>query len=240
MSAPQRIVGVIGGMGPEATVELMRRVIALTPARDDQDHVHLIVDNNPHIPSRIAHLIDRTGEDPTPELQRMARGLEAAGAQVLAMPCNTAHCYAPAIRAAVQVPLLHMVDLTVERIAARRPHARVGLLASTAVIQARLYERAFEAVGCTLRAPAAQAEIMRLITGVKRGASGDAPRRAFADIAAALSAESDVLLIACTELSILAAAVRVSVPVVDSLDVLSESIVVFARGDGAGDPFPRG
>src|SRR5271154_5813690 len=84
-----RVVGIIGGMGPEATVDLMRRVIAKTPAEDDQDHIHLIVESNPKISSRIAHLIERTGPDPTPELIQVAQNLQRAGAQALAMPCNT-------------------------------------------------------------------------------------------------------------------------------------------------------
>ena len=78
---PHAVVGIIGGMGPEATADLMRRVIAKTPASDDQDHVHLIVESNPKIPSRIAHLIEKTGMDPTPELVRIAQNLERAGAQ---------------------------------------------------------------------------------------------------------------------------------------------------------------
>src|ERR1700704_295508 len=100
-----RVVGIIGGMGPEATVDLMRRIIAKTLAQDDQDHIHLIVESNPKIPSRIAHLIDKTGADPTPELIRIARNLQRAGADALAMPCNTAHAYAASIRAAVGIPL---------------------------------------------------------------------------------------------------------------------------------------
>jgi hypothetical protein len=89
-----RVVGIIGGMGPEATLDLMRRVLAKTPAQDDQDHIHLIVESNPKIPSRIAHLIEGTGDDPTPELIRIAVNLQRAGAQALAIPCNTAHAYA--------------------------------------------------------------------------------------------------------------------------------------------------
>src|SRR5579872_2815690 len=88
------IIGILGGMGPEATVDLMRRVIAATPARSDADHIHMIVDNNPKVPSRIAAIIETTGPDPAPELIRMAQSLERAGADALAMPCNTAHAYA--------------------------------------------------------------------------------------------------------------------------------------------------
>jgi len=79
-----RVVGIIGGMGPEATVDLMRRVLAKTAAHDDQDHIHLIVESNPKIPSRIAHLIEGTGADPTPELIRIAGNLQRAGAEALA------------------------------------------------------------------------------------------------------------------------------------------------------------
>ncbi len=120
-SSAQRVVGIIGGMGPEATVELMRRVIAATPADDDQDHIHLIIESNPKIPSRIAHLVDGSGADPKPELLRIARNLKAAGADALAMPCNTAHCYAAAIEEAASIPLLDMVELTAGRLAALRP-----------------------------------------------------------------------------------------------------------------------
>ena len=84
-SSAHRVVGIIGGMGPEATVELMRRVIAGTPAEDDQDHIHLIVESNPKIPSRIAHLVEGSGADPTPELLRIAHNLQAAGADALAI-----------------------------------------------------------------------------------------------------------------------------------------------------------
>ncbi|MBD3766209.1 MAG: aspartate/glutamate racemase family protein, partial [Rhodobacterales bacterium] len=123
-----RCVGILGGMGPEATVLLMQKVIAAVPARDDADHVPLLVDQNPQVPSRIRHLIDGTGESPAPALVAMARRLTAAGAQALAMPCNTAHHYAPAIRAAVDLPFLDMVALSADRAAALAgPGGAVGI-----------------------------------------------------------------------------------------------------------------
>jgi aspartate racemase len=142
-----RVVGIIGGMGPEATVELMRRVTARTRAEDDADHVHLLVESNPKIPSRIAHLLEGTGDDPLPEILRVARNLQRAGADALAMPCNTAHHYAEQIQAAVSIPLLHMVKLTVARIAAASSAARVGLLASTALLRVGVYAHEFAAQG---------------------------------------------------------------------------------------------
>src|SRR3982751_789037 len=123
----EKVVGVIGGMGPEATVDFMRRLVARTPARDDADHLHVLVDNNPKIPSRIAALIEGTGEDPTPVLCAMARGLQAQGADFLVMPCNTAHFYLPAIAASVSIPMLDMVQLAIAKLAGA---GKVGLLAS--------------------------------------------------------------------------------------------------------------
>jgi len=223
-----RVVGIIGGMGPEATVDLMRRVIAKTPVRDDQDHIHLIVESDPKIPSRIAHLIEGTGADPTPDLIRIAANLERAGADALAIPCNTAHAYADSIRRAVSIPLLDMVSLTVDEIAASGP-ARVGLLASTAVHNTALYAKAFSARGIATLLPSRQEKVMALIKGVKRGDTGVEAQAALGRFAAEMAEQADVLLIGCSELSVIA--VGIAVPFVDSLDVLTQAVVNFASVD---------
>jgi aspartate racemase len=222
-----RVVGIIGGMGPEATVDLMRRVIAKTSAQDDQDHIHLVVESNPKIPSRIAHLIDKTGADPTPELIRIAQNLQRAGAEALAMPCNTAHAYAPSIRSAVQIPLLDMVAVTVEHIIALPGIvARVGLLASTAVHVTKLYEKAFVPHGIAAILPDKQEEVMALIKAVKQGDTGPQAQAALGRIVLEMANQADVLLIACSELSVIATGI--SVPFVDSQDVLAQAVVDFA------------
>jgi aspartate racemase len=226
MATMHRVVGIIGGMGPEATLDLMRRVLAKTPASDDQDHIHLIVESNPKIPSRIAHLIEGTGADPTPELIRIAANLQRAGAEALAIPCNTAHAYAHSIRRAISIPLLDMVQLTVDEIAGSRRTARVGLLASTATLATELYTRAFAAYGIAVVHPAAQEQVMSLIKAVKRGETGLPTQVALGRMALDLSRQSDVLLIGCSELSVIAAGV--TVPFVDSLDVQAQAIVKFA------------
>jgi aspartate racemase len=221
-----RVVGVIGGMGPEATLDLMRRVLAKTPAQDDQDHIHLIVESNPKIPSRIAHLIEGTGTDPTPELIRIAVNLQRAGAEALAIPCNTAHAYAHSIRRAVSIPLLDMVLLSVDQIASARRVARVGLLASSAVLATELYTKAFASHGIAVVHPERQDEVMSLIKAVKRGETGSNVQAALARIALDLANQADVLLIGCSELSVIAAGV--TAPFVDSLDVQAQAIVNFA------------
>jgi aspartate racemase len=226
---PHRVVGVIGGMGPEATVDLMRRVIAKTQADDDQDHVHLLVESNPKIPSRIAHLIEGTGIDPTPELIRIAQNLQRAGAQALAIPCNTAHGYADAIKRSVSIPMLDMVALTVEEIGARGKIRSVGLLASTAVINTKLFATALCAEGIEVVLPPRQEHVMALIKAVKRGDTGAKMQENLGVLAAELARQSDVLLVACSELSVIAAGIEV--PFVDSLDVLAQAVVDFATAD---------
>jgi aspartate racemase len=226
MPTMHRVVGIIGGMGPEATLDLMRRVLAKTPAQDDQDHIHLIVESNPKIPSRIAHLIEGTGADPTPELIRIAVNLQRAGAEALAIPCNTAHAYAHSIRRAVSIPLLDMVQLSVDQIARSRRVARVGLLASSAVLATELYAKAFAGQGIAVVHPARQDEVMSLIKAVKCGETGPIVQAALARIAADLANQADALLIGCSELSVISAGI--TAPFVDSLDVQAQAILDFA------------
>lgn len=231
MSARHHIVGIIGGMGPEATVDLMARVIAATPAQDDADHIHMIVDCNPKIPSRIAALIEGTGESPSPELCRMARGLEAAGATFLAMPCNTAHAYLSDIKSAVEIPVLDMPGLAAAQLASLiLKRQSVGMLASTAVLRTGLYDRVLGTAGLNAIYPRDQAGLMNVIRGVKRGDKGAVQSLQFKAIAQQLfDSGADVLLIACTELSVLAQALGDDLPTVDAMDALVNEIVRLAR-----------
>ncbi|MGQ0564469.1 MAG: aspartate/glutamate racemase family protein [Gemmobacter sp.] len=220
-----RTVGILGGMGPEATVLLMQRVVAAVPARDDADHIPLIVHQNPAVPSRIRHLIDRTGSDPAPVLAAMARDLAAAGAAALAMPCNTAHAYAPAIRAATALPFLDMVAATA---AALPQGARVGMLASPATRIAGVFDAPLAARGIVPVWPGDEGPALALIRRVKTGDAG-------ADACAELARQADALvgcdhlLVACTEMSLLTQGLGAR-PFTDSLDCLVDQIVAFARG----------
>ena len=224
------IVGIIGGMGPEATVDLMRRVIAATPAQDDTDHIHMIVDNNPKIPSRITALIDGTGESPSPELCRMAIGLEKSGATFIAIPCNTAHAYLEDVRGAVHIPVLDMPRLAAAYLQAMILTRRtVGVLASTAVLRIKHYDRVLSEVGLKALYPEDQTGLMAVIRGVKRGDTGLANRNRFKQIAQnLLESGCDVLLIACTELSVLADTLDDALPITDAMDVLVNEIVRLA------------
>jgi aspartate racemase len=230
LSSREKVIGVIGGMGPEATVDFQRRLIARTSARDDADHLRVLVDNNPKIPSRIAALIERTGEDPAPVLCAMAEGLERQGADFLVIPCNTAHHYLPAIAKAVTIPLLDMVALSIAELSKLVPQPRrIGMLASPAVRLVGLYKERLDRAGFEAVFPDAanEAKILGVIQAVKAGRSGDAERRAYDDVARSL-AGVDAFLIACTELSVLPSPVLAQ-PQIDALDVLVEATIARAK-----------
>ncbi|MDZ7710784.1 MAG: amino acid racemase [Roseovarius sp.] len=225
-----KCVGILGGMGPEATILLMQKVMAAVPARDDADHVPLLVHQNPQVPSRIKALIEGGGEDPGPTLARMARDLAAGGAQALAMPCNTAHYYAPAVRAATALPFLDMLDLTATHLAGAGAR-RVGMLASPATRLADVFAAPFAARGLEPVFLEDDTALLAIIRAVKAGRDTTtlaAPLRAEAE---ALRAQGvDHLLVACTELSLMTGALPDDLPRTDSLDCLSGAIVAFARG----------
>ncbi len=230
--AEPRTVGVIGGMGPEATVDLMQRVIRATPARDDEDHVHMIVDNNPRVPSRIQALIDGTGESPGPFLCEMARGLEVHGADLLAIPCNTAHVYHNEIVSAVSIPVLHMIRLTAHAVMSDAPSSRIiGILASDAIRLTGLYEEEFRGMGAAVLYPreSAQYRIMQTIREVKAGRCGSSERETLQAAAKHLLEQgAGALVVACTELSVVADAMEEWEKVYDAAQILAEAIVAAA------------
>jgi aspartate/glutamate racemase len=124
-------IGVLGGMGPQATNYLCSLITEMTPARTDQEHIPVIAYNNSAIPSRLDAVL-RGGPSPVPELVATARKLETAGADFIIMPCNTAHFFIEDVVAALGIPVLDMIELTVQHIRGAMPEVQqVGILAST-------------------------------------------------------------------------------------------------------------
>ena len=225
----RKTAGVLGGMGPDTTVDFMAKVIAATRAERDQDHARLLVDQNPGVPNRQAALLDG-GEDPGPAMADMARRLERAGADFLVMPCNTAHAFAPAIRAAVTIPLVSIIDVTVE---ACRAYDAVGVLATAGCLRANLYQEACAAAGMrpVLTDEAGVAEISRLAIAIKlgdRGAEVAARTKRVAD--ALVGAGAQAIVAACTEIPLVLTPGMLSVPLVSSTDVLAEITAAMCTG----------
>ena len=220
------VIGILGGMGPEATILLQQRVLATIMARDDADHIPLLIDMNTQVPSRIAHLIDGTGADPAPVLVAMARRLEQAGATALAMPCNTAHHYVRQISAAVAIPFLNMVDLSVARAAETLPKgAAIGILASPAVRLAGVFDAALDRAGLAALWPADGDQMLAAIRSIKaHGPTSDAQRILSDAVSELVGQGAATLFVACSEYSMLAPVLSATVPILDTIDVLAAAI----------------
>ena len=225
-----KVVGVIGGMGPAATIHFMTRVMALTPAVVDQDHVRLIVDNNGAVFDRNA-AIRGQGSSPAPVLAGMARGLERAGAELLVMPCNTAHAFAGDIRGAVALPFIDLIETACDEAMASRP-ARVGVLAADGCVEAGLYQRAFtrRGVDVLLLPPAAQARFMALVYAIKGGDLGPAVQDEIERLAGDLvEAGAQSVVAGCTEAPLVLGPADIAVPLIDSVDALARATIAAAR-----------
>lgn len=228
MSARVEPVGVVGGLGPAATVYFLRRMVELTDAARDQDHVDLLVWQHGSTPDRTAFLRGE-GESPEPALVGNAKALEAAGARFIAMPCNTGVAWVEQMRAAVGVDVLSIVDETVAAAVAARPGLRrLGLLATDGTLLAGTYAGVAEAAGVELVLPDddAQREVMSVIyDGVKAGKPVSRSRfDALVDHLRAKGAE--VVALGCTELSVLHGDLGVGdAAVVDSVDALVRTVI---------------
>lgn len=223
----QLIPGVIGGMGPEATIDLLYRVIKYTPAQDDNDHIRILIDNNPSVPSRIKAIIEKTGESPAPTMIKMAQGLIAQGADFLVIPCNTAHYYYDAVVSAVTVPVINIVEITAKEIA-NKNFSKVGLLGSTALQITEIYHSVLQRYDIEASYPDKeyQAVLMEMIKAIKAKSFNNHHLEEFNKIQNHMKDRKvDCLVLACTELSVIRDQVQFHMPVFDTLDILAQEII---------------
>jgi len=234
-----KIAGVLGGMGPDATIDFMSKVIALARAETDQDHARMLVDHNPKVPDR---QIDSEEQRLAVRevLAEMAVGLEAAGADFLVMPCNTAHGFYDLAVDRTSIPFINIVDETVAMIKNREPDATtVGVLATDAALKAGLYQSAIHDAGMKILLPSIgeQASLMQQVFKIKRGDQSAEVAHEMSNIANALIQRgADVLIAGCTEIPLVIAAERMTVPLVSSTDVLAERTADICLGRS---PLPK-
>ncbi len=225
------LAGVIGGMGPDATVDFMARVLKATPAEIDQDHVRLLVDQNPKIPNRQRAILDGS-ESPGPTLAAIAARLEACDCDFLVMPCNTAHVFADDIRRATSIPLVSIIDVTMDRVGDAGAE-KVGLMASRGCLASRVYEDAVESAGLTTISQTADEvdELTELIAEIKTGNHGNNIRERMRLLANALEARgAETIILGCTEIPIVLDQSEMNVPLLSSTDILAEETVLLATG----------
>lgn len=229
-----KTIGILGGMGPLATADLFRKIIQQTQAENDNQHIHILVDNNTEIPDRTAAIVGG-GADPLPELVRSALRLESMGADFLVMPCNTAHHYYDRVTPFLKIPFLHIVDPTLEELRERGVQT-AALLATDGTLQAGVYERVQTKGGITLLTPTPpqQKIIMGLIyQGVKAGRK-DYDTNPFRQVLRELlDAEAECLILGCTELPVAMSLYQIDLPALDPTSLLTVAAVKKAREEAS-------
>jgi aspartate racemase len=230
-------IGIVGGVGPAATVDFLDKIVRNTPARRDQEHFKVVVEQNPQIPDRTAHLL-KGGTDPTIALYAACKRLEADGASIVAIPCNTAHAFVGRIQPFLSIPIVNMLQETAETI--RKKHgecSKVGLLATSGTVESRVYHDVAVPAGFELIVPDAenQERVMNAIYGPRGAKAGFTEGECYDDLLAALASlarrGADVIILGCTELPLLLAqndAFPVDgkpVAVLDPTDILARKCV---------------
>lgn len=241
-SSPETLfkVGVVGGVGPAATVDFIHKIVRNTPATRDQDHIKLLVEQNPQIPDRTENLIG-DGPDPTISLYATCKKLEAGDADIIAIPCNTAHAFVERIQPYLSIPIVNMLTVTARYLRETFPSLRsVGVLATSGTVESGVYEKALTSQGLqqVVPGPALQARVMEAIygsTGVKAGfTTGECQTDIAAAIEGLIAQGVEVVILGCTELPLLLPQTDFvgsngkSVRLVDPTDVLARQCVAYA------------
>ena len=223
------ILGIFGGMGPEATADLYLQVLKLTPAATDQEHIPALIFSNVVVPDRVDAIT--SGDSSIIDyLTYSVRKLEKAGASYIAIPCNTAHYYFKDMQDAVSIPVINMIRETATVVAEKYPEARkVGLLATSGTIKTGLYEKELSAMGFEVISPPDDIEneyVMKAVRGIKAGSDhqGNEDLLAFAGQHLA-DRGAELIVLGCTEIPLAYNPDRVDLPVVNATMVLAEKAV---------------
>ncbi|AIM36880.1 aspartate racemase [Sphingobacterium sp. ML3W] len=202
-------LGIVGGVGPSATVDFMNKIIINTAAKRDQDHIKMIIEQNPQIPDRTAHLI-RKETDPTIAMFSICKKLEAAGVDAIAIPCNTAHAFVKSIQEHLTVPIINMLTVTVEYINRNfGSNTKVGLLATSGTVQSNVYLDVLSEFGFEVIIPDEEHQkyVMESIYG-ERGVKANFTAGICKDnilkaVDFIIRKGADVIILGCTELPLM-------------------------------------
>ncbi|MBI1200486.1 MAG: amino acid racemase [Phenylobacterium sp.] len=231
MSDDTLTLGVLGGMGPAATLEFLARLQGYTPAQKDQDHIRVIADINPKAPDR-----NVPGSNAGATLAEMAANLRSIGAEVLAMPCNTAHAHADLIQRVSGLPLVDMIDLGADA-AAGEGAMRAGVLGTRGALKLYREYLAAHALGMVALPPERQEAFMVTLYRIKAGELGDDVRREMKSHAEALrELGAEVLIAGCTEVPLVLDDEDVSLRLIDPGDLLARRCVGVCLG---WEPLPQ-
>ena len=223
----EKTLGILGGLGPMATVYFYELLTAHTKAEKDQDHIDVVISGKATTPDRTAYIVGESDEDPTSYMVTEAEKLEKYGAELLVMPCNTAHFFYDSVRRSVSVPMLNIVEVTVEKCKALGAK-KIGLLATRGTVETHVYERACRKYGLTVETPCEEDQnaVMEIIYGqIKQGKAPDLDR--FLAVSERLAERGcERIVLGCTELSLVKKDCALSSRFVDSMEALAEAAIL--------------
>ena len=226
----KKTIGILGGMGPLATADLLIKITMATRADCDREHIRVYIDSNAAIPDRTEAIL-HGGEDPVPEMTNALRNLERCGADCVVMACNTAHYYLPRLREKSRIPILDMLAITARCCARRYPGKKAAILATTGTLQTGLYGRALEGEGVDFLLPDEKQQkwLMHLIYDVVKASRPMQPEEAdWTGLLEELRQRgADYYILACTELPIVANTLPDKGPFVDPTEELARAAVSF-------------
>jgi len=227
-----KTIGILGGMGPQATIDLYGEIIAQTPANNDQEHIPTIIYSYPQIPDRTEAIIAR-GESPLPYLIEGAKLLQKAGANFILIPCNTSHHYLPQMQKEVDIPILNMIELTAIYIK-EKFHAikAVGLLSTTGTIKTKIYQNELEKQGLRIIIPEAKSQkelVMKAIYDIKANRKIKEAAKRLHQAAAELTAKgAEVIIMGCTEIPLALKQNNLSIPLIDPKKIIASKAISMA------------
>ncbi|QHJ71705.1 aspartate/glutamate racemase family protein [Planococcus halotolerans] len=223
----KKTLGIVGGVGPLATMFIGEMIVRRTKAAKDQDHVNSIITNNTRIPDRTAFIMGRSQDDPVPVMVADMEKLSSIGAEIIIIPCNTAHTFYEELQQGAPVPVIHMIRETMNR-AAEQGAKKVGILATTGTVTSKVYQHAADEYGLepVLPSQEIQEKVMSVIyDNIKAGKNAD--RDNWRDIVNYMENQGcDRVILGCTELSIVKKEMELPEFYLDSLIVLAETAIL--------------
>lgn len=228
-----KVIGIIGGMGPEATIDIFNRIVKYTRIHNEEDHLRILIDNNPKMPSRQMAILEG-GKSPLSNLIEMAKGLQNNGADVLIMAANTPHYYYDAIKKEIEIPFLNMVDETVLAIKRQFVNVKkVGLLATKAILKTKLYQLALEKENISMITlnSLQQDTLQEAIMEYKNTGDLDLFKdRVTLFVEILLQEGVEVIILGCTELPLVLENKDAQPKYIDPNDIIAKAAVRFAKG----------
>ena len=223
---PPRVLGILGGLGPMATVYFYEMLTRHTKATRDQDHIDVIINSRATTPDRTSYILGESNENPFDIMAADAARLVTFGADIIAIPCNTAHYFYDRLNESIEIPILNMVEETV--LFAKENCKKVGILATSGTIETRTYQRVCDRLDLAYAVPSAkkQADVMDLIyADIKQGKPAD--RQKFDAVVEELKAEGcGRVILGCTELSLIKRDEKLGDFYIDSMEVLAKNAIL--------------